>query len=147
MTTRTPTDLGPRTRRHAEIELLMLTPDPDARQHYTELALAIGGENGRTCEHCGNQYARTRDESGSHWRARKYCGRSCAGAAAWIKSSTTKREARIEDVEWLLGTDSPDNIATRLGYKDAANLVTVLKRWGRPDLAARLARDSELVAA
>lgn len=135
------------TNRHAEIELLMLTPDPDARQHYTALAIAIDGEKGRTCEQCGNQYARTRDESQAHWKARKFCGRSCAGAAAWIKTAATKREARIEDVEWLLGTDSPDNIATRLGYKDATTLVTLLKRWDRPDLAARLTRDSERVAA
>lgn len=147
MTAKTPTDFGPRARRHAEIELLMLTPDPDARHHYTALAIAIDGEKGRTCRQCGNQYARTRDESKAHWQARKFCGRSCAGVAARLKQVKGKREERIEDVEWLLGTDSPDNIAARLGYKDAANLATLLRRWDRPDLAARLARDPELVAA
>ena len=141
MTVKTPADFGPRTRRHAEIDLIILTPDPDARHHYTALALAIGGENGRTCQQCGNQYARTRDESQQHWKARKFCGRSCAGASAQQAQAAAKRVRRIEDVEWLLGTDSPESIARRLGYANERNLVDLLRRWGRPDLAARMTRE------
>lgn len=133
--------------RHAEIELLMLPVDPDAAQHYAALAIAIDGEQGRTCRQCGNQYARTRDESKHHWQVRKFCGRTCMGIAARRAREADKRTQRIEDVEWLLGTDRPDNIARRLGYADLASLTKVLRRWDRNDLVARLNRHAESVAA
>lgn len=45
----------------------------------------------------------------------------------------------IEDVEWLLGTDSPASIARRVGYKDVSDLIGRLaNKAGRPDLADRL---------
>ena len=44
----------------------------------------------------------------------------------------------IEDVEWLIGTDHPDSIGVRLGYRDALHLADALRRWGRPDLTSRL---------
>ena len=44
----------------------------------------------------------------------------------------------IEDVEWIIGTDSPDSIARRLGYKRVKVLRELLHRNGRPDLATRL---------
>lgn len=127
------------TQRHAEIELLMLPPDPDAPKHYAALAEATGAEPGKTCEHCGNQYARTPDESQQHWRTRRYCGRSCAGKAARAKQVQAARNQRIEDVEWIIGTDSPESVARRLGYANADNLSRLLYRWGRPDLGAILA--------
>lgn len=55
------------------------------------------------------------------------------------------RDQVIEDVLWLLDTDSPENIATRLGYAKPANLDRALTRWGRHDLARRF-RVSEQVA-
>ena len=44
----------------------------------------------------------------------------------------------IEDVEWIIGTDSPDSIARRLGYKRVRTLRDMLHRHGRPDLATQL---------
>jgi hypothetical protein len=41
----------------------------------------------------------------------------------------------IEDVEWLRGTDSPENIAARVGYPRVASLARRLERADRPDLA------------
>ena len=51
-----------------------------------------------------------------------------------------RRDQVIEDVEWLAGTDHPDNLARRLGYKSGVSLVTQLQHWRRYDLAARLTR-------
>ncbi len=42
----------------------------------------------------------------------------------------------IEEVEFLRGTDTPGNIATRLGYSSPKNLAKVLHRAGRHDLAS-----------
>lgn len=133
--------------RHAEIELLMLPADPDAGKHYAALAIAIDGEKGRTCEQCRKQYARTRGESKRHWQSRKFCGRTCAGLAARIKQAADKRAERIEDLEWLVGTDTPENISRRLGYSDLDTLIRSLQRWDRPDLLAKLNRNAERVAA
>lgn len=41
----------------------------------------------------------------------------------------------IAEVEHLLGTDHPANIAHRLGYASVAGLVRILDRNGRRDLA------------
>ena len=49
-----------------------------------------------------------------------------------------RQQAVIEDVEWIIGTDSPESIAVRLGYRRLNNLLTALRRWGRADLADRL---------
>ena len=50
----------------------------------------------------------------------------------------THQQVVIEDVEWIIGTDSPESIAVRLGYRRLNNLLTALRRWGRADLADRL---------
>ena len=50
----------------------------------------------------------------------------------------TRRERILEDLTWLVGTDTPDRIATRLGYATPNNLATMLRRWGYPDLANQL---------
>jgi hypothetical protein len=42
------------------------------------------------------------------------------------------------EVEHLAGTDHPDRIAQRLGYRDRKSLIEVLTRWGRRDLARLL---------
>jgi hypothetical protein len=57
-----------------------------------------------------------------------------------------ERDYLIGEVEFLKGTDHPESIAARLGYRSAANLARVLTRYGRPDLAAALG-SRELVAA
>ena len=52
-----------------------------------------------------------------------------------------RRDQVIEDVEWVAGTDHPDNLARRLGYKSGVSLVTQLQHWRRYDLAERVTRD------
>jgi hypothetical protein len=126
------------TQRLAEIALLALPRDPDAQAHYNTLALAIAAEQGRRCEQCGNGYARTRAESPAHWARRRFCSRSCAGQWSSLMAAERRRLAKIEDAEWIIGTDAPERIARRLGYGDPENLRDVLRRWGRDDLASRL---------
>lgn len=41
----------------------------------------------------------------------------------------------IAEVEWLMGTDSVERIARRLGYATPNSLARVLHREGRHDLA------------
>ena len=50
----------------------------------------------------------------------------------------SRRDLVLEDVEWLAGTDHPDNIARRLGYRNGDSLTKQLWNWGQRDLAARL---------
>ena len=42
-----------------------------------------------------------------------------------------------EDAEWIVGTDHPEHIAYRLGYRSTAHLYDALRRWGRQDLVDR----------
>ena len=44
----------------------------------------------------------------------------------------------IEDVEWIIGTDSPERIAARVGVPSLAALEQALRRAGRADLWNRL---------
>ena len=54
-------------------------------------------------------------------------------------AARTRAEILIDEVQWLVGTDSTDAIARRLGYSDAATLKAKLRRIAarHPDLAAR----------
>ena len=52
----------------------------------------------------------------------------------------SRRDQVIEDCEWVAGTDHPDNIARRLGYRNGNSLTKQLWNWGQRDLAARLTR-------
>ena len=52
----------------------------------------------------------------------------------------SRRDQVIEDCEWLAGTDHPDNIARRLGYRNGDSLTKQLWNWGQHNLAARLTR-------
>ena len=52
----------------------------------------------------------------------------------------SRRDQVIEDCEWLAGTDHPDNIARRLGYRNGDSLTKQLWNWSQRDLAARLTR-------
>ena len=59
-----------------------------------------------------------------------------ASLTFWLKAS-----AFIEDVEWLLdGGESPQEVATRLGYSKLSSLSRRLHRHGRHDLAALFER-------
>ena len=44
----------------------------------------------------------------------------------------------IEDVEWIIGSDTPENTARRLGYRSVEALQFRLRSLGRPDLSRRL---------
>ena len=57
-----------------------------------------------------------------------------------ISKKAARRQAVIEDCEWVAGTDHPDNIARRLGYCDGDSLSNQLRNWGQHNLAARLTR-------
>jgi hypothetical protein len=55
-------------------------------------------------------------------------------------NSNPHREYVCEEVAFLAGTDTPEQIAVRLGYAEFDTMRTVLKRWGRADLVKRLER-------
>ena len=57
------------------------------------------------------------------------------------------RQTVIEDVEWIIGTDSPESIAERLGYRRLDTLQSSLRKWGRADLADRLSPNGVRTAA
>lgn len=57
--------------------------------------------------------------------------------------SRPPREATAAEVEWLLGTDAPETIAARLGYRNLEALCVALSRAGRVDLVARLRDDTD----
>lgn len=59
-----------------------------------------------------------------------------AGRAAHIAAGAARRQALIEDVEFLLEQgESLPKIAERTGYERAASLARRLRRYDRPDLA------------
>lgn len=49
-----------------------------------------------------------------------------------------RRDLVLEEVRFLAGTDHPDRLAARLGYRNGISLVTQLQHWGRYDLATRV---------
>ena len=77
------------------------------------------------------------------YRGRRTCA-DCGGLRADTKAGCDvcralrivgEREDLVHEVGWLLGTDSPERIAVRLGYRNAKSLARVLSRHGRADLA------------
>lgn len=54
-----------------------------------------------------------------------------------------RRAAVIEDLEWIVGTAHPEDVAHRLGYASAKNLCRVLYKWGRGDLACKLGQGDD----
>lgn len=56
--------------------------------------------------------------------------------------SNPHREYICQEIEFLAGTDHPENIAQRLGYSQYDNLRLVLRRWQRSDLVQRLERSA-----
>jgi hypothetical protein len=109
----------------------------------------------RTCEHCGQTFERRPNQEAWQFNRQRFCGNSCSarwkvahtthastgnldGLRAALETLAAKREQTLEDLEWIIGTDSPENVAHRLGYASVKSLERVLHRWGRPDLASRL---------
>ena len=50
---------------------------------------------------------------------------------------------KIVEVEHLLWSDTPVNIAARLGYKDRGTMLDTLRNAGRQDLVDKLVRSEE----
>ena len=101
----------------------------------------------RACERCGKAYTRRPDCSRKQFTETRFCSRTCRNFYASHKRTENVRRDRIEDIEWILDSDSPENVARRLGYKNAGVLIRMCERWDRPDLAARLYRRMEGSAA
>lgn len=98
----------------------------------------------KTCAECGAEFTVDR----AHY-TRRMCSTECAHASWWRQSKERVAAARMartnlrhdtvtSEVEFLLGTDSPDSIARRLGYSCADMVSKRLTEWGRTDLATRL---------
>ena len=51
-----------------------------------------------------------------------------------------RRDYIVGEVEHILGSDAPDNIARRLGYSRPQHLARMLERAGRDDLASHFRR-------
>lgn len=65
-------------------------------------------------------------------------GQRAEAAAKSAEAARRRREAIIENVEWIVGTCPGEDVARRLGYQSADNLERVLQKWGRHDLAHRV---------
>ena len=108
-----------------------------------------------TCEGCGDEFHRQRKpggrlEPGPAFARRRFCGVKCAAANAREHRHQLRQWELdvIEDVEWIIAFDTPENVATRVGYKNPSSLARTLFTAGRADLANRLqARHSEYVSA
>jgi len=97
----------------------------------------------KDCELCGEKYSRTMSASGKlqpspTWRKRRFCSKQCVG-----KHKQRRTREIVEDLEWIIGTDSPESIAKRLGYGEPQSLMKALRRAGRHDLSQRFGREFE----
>ncbi len=87
----------------------------------------------KTCEECGASFTPTPRQ-----RNRRFCSSRCALQVVTRQRTQSIIGATVEEVEHLLGTDSGDNIARRLGYASLKSLRASLRTWGRENLAERL---------
>jgi hypothetical protein len=79
-----------------------------------------------TCTRC-DRPARARGLCPTHYDRARHRGE--------ITTRPIRRRADVlPDVELIIDTDTPANIAHRLGYCSPESLGRVLYRWGRPDL-------------
>lgn len=75
----------------------------------------------------------------NQWRVRSQFPRGAQVCGACREVAPSHLEVLIDEVEWLLGTDTPDGIARRLGLRHAAALKARLAAAGRSDLVRALA--------
>ena len=76
----------------------------------------------------------------SAYNAARRAGRPELAAALTNPTPAEKRAAQIEDIEFLLDRrEDPERAAHRCGFTSAYMAEKLLRRWGRADLAARLA--------
>lgn len=86
---------------------------------------------------CATHYAQQRRTGTTHQIRKAYGGKA--------KPRRMRPSELAAEVEWLLGTDSTDRIAARLG-RDREGLYSTLRRAGRQDLVDRLATQTALTA-
>lgn len=96
------------------------------------------------CAECGAALTRRPGEHVTNYGRRVYCNRTCAAKGKGRVTAERRTRERAQyvttEVEHLLGSDHPGNIARRLGYADLDSLVHRLRVWGRDDLVGRLLR-------
>lgn len=72
------------------------------------------------------------------------CSRSCAATLSNIgrikARSFERRNYVCSELDFLIGTDTADSLALRLGYTKLHSLEHALRDWGRHDLLDRLRR-------
>lgn len=84
-----------------------------------------------------------------HWPEGRgiYCSRQCNGSAQPARNKERaqrmleERAYAVEEVAFLIGTDSPSSLARRLGYEVTEQLANACRAEGRDDLANRLMRE------
>ena len=103
----------------------------------------------KACGNCGKEYSRRPDQTRRQFAESTYCSRACTSRHARARQTAKyaqMRADRMEDVEWIIDSDSPENVAARLGYKNVHALIRMCERWERPDLATKLRRRLEMAA-
>jgi hypothetical protein len=103
----------------------------------------------KECVNCGKAYTRRPDQTRAKFAEAVYCSRACSSRHARARQNAhyaQMRADRMEDVEWIIDSDSPENVAARLGYKNVHALIRMCERWERPDLATKLRRRLEAAA-
>lgn len=114
---------------------------------YTAENTYTSPDNRRRCRTCRNQRDRNRDRRTTNLPTNqaKAIGRAL-GAAASAAAAARRREAVLEDVQFMLANrEHPDWIAARVGYKRTA-LARFMYRNGHPELARIFDNDKELTA-
>lgn len=71
---------------------------------------------------------------------RKYTKRDIDDLARQPRMTTAEK---VAEIEWIRSTDTVDNIAVRLGWKDFDDMFTVLRRAGYGELVDSLRRQRE----
>ncbi len=75
----------------------------------------------------------------NQWRVGSQFPRGAQVCGACREVAASHLDVLIDEVEWLLGTDTPDGIARRLGLRHATALKARLAAAGRTDLVRALA--------
>lgn len=102
--------------------------------------------NPRECAVCGRLMLHSKYRRGNPELHALYAQAATATQCATCyyrrrrNSTITPIGELIEDIEWLVGTDSPEHIARRVGYDNPEALGRRLARHGRHDLAAMFDR-------
>lgn len=71
--------------------------------------------------------------------AAKHADRTELANALKLPTTAERRAAQIEDLEFLLSVgEYPERAATRCGFQNVDSAWSLLRKWGRPDLATQL---------